>query len=169
MKKVALFILAVFLLASFNDALAQKEKYYSLFIYNFSKYIKWPDSGNSSEFVIGVLGSPDMVNILSKTAASKTVNGADIVVKQFNDASEISDCHILFISERESSKLDEITSLTPNESILIVTDKPGLAKKGSIINFIEKDGKIKFELNQADAEARGLKVSGSLVSLAILV
>jgi hypothetical protein len=44
-----------------------------------------------------------------------------------------------------------------------------MAGKGAAINFVEVDGKIKFELNEENAESRGLKIAGSLASLAILV
>ena len=97
------------------------------------------------------------------------VNGAEIIVKQFSSAEEVKDCHILYVSKSASSKLSEVISRTSDQPVLIVTDTPGMAKKGSVINFIEDDGKIKFELNQSYAESRGLKVSGSLTSLAILV
>lgn len=170
MKKasIALFGLFIFL-TSIQSAHAQKEKYQSLFIYNFSKYVKWPDSHQSGDFVIGILGSANMTKSLKSMSVNKKVNGSSIVVKEFSSVAEIRDCHILYVAERESGKMSQIIELTKGQSILIVTDKPGLAKKGSVINFIERDGKIKFELNQQYADSRGLKISGSLVSLAILV
>jgi hypothetical protein len=51
----------------------------------------------------------------------------------------------------------------------VVTDKPGMSGKGAAINFVELDGKIKFEINQQVTEAHGLKVSSSLTNLAIIV
>lgn len=163
------FAIGMMLVFSFTNVNAQKEKFHSLFIYNFSKYIKWPDDQQTDKFVIGVLGSSEMVKILEATAASKKVNGASIVVKQFKSPEEIKDCQILYVAQGESSRINEVVSSTANRSILIVTDKPGLAKKGGVINFIEQEGKIKFELNQQDAESRGLKVSSSLASLAVIV
>ena len=73
------------------------------------------------------------------------------------------------MASSESWKIDQIISQTNSKPVLIVTDKPGLAKKGAAINFVELDGKIKFELNQQNAESRGLKVAGALTSLAIVV
>ena len=169
MKKLMFFVIGMMFILSFTNVSAQKEKFHSLFIYNFSKYIKWPDDQQSDKFVIGVLGSSEMAKILEATASSKKVNGASIVVKQFKSPEEIQDCQILYVAQGESSKINEIASSTANRSVLIVTDKPGLAKKGGVINFIEQEGKIKFELNQQDAESRGLKVSSSLISLAVIV
>lgn len=168
-KKCFMIIAAVGLTFSFTHVNAQKEKFQSIFIYNFSKYVKWPDNMNSGKFVIGVIGSPAMQSELKAMAATKNVNGLPIEVRQFNSVAEVKDCHILYLASTESGKLDQIVSQTNGKSILIVTDKPGLAEKGASINFVEVDGKIKFELSQQNAEQRGLKVAGSLSSLAILV
>jgi len=170
MKKVSVVLMcAMITVMSFQTAYAQKEKFHSIFIYNFSKYVKWPDATSSGKFIIGVMGTSTIQNVLKEMAASKQVNGMAIEVKQCNSVADIRGCQILYISESESSKLDQVVSQTQSQSVLIVTDKPGLAKQGAAINFVEVDGKIKFELNQGNAESHGLKVSGSLTSLAILV
>lgn len=169
MKKILFSAVGLILFLTVTTVQAQKEKYQSLFIYNFSKYVKWPDGQQSGDFVIGVLGTSNITKTLKTMSANKKVNGSKIVVKEFKSASEISGCHILFIAEGMSSKMNQVVTQTSGESILIVSDKPGLAKKGAVINFIEHEGEIKFELNKQFAESRGLKISGSLVSLAILV
>jgi len=170
MKKVSVALICVMMtVMSFQKAFAQKEKYHSIFIYNFSKYVKWPDAVSSGKFIIGVMGSSTIQSELKEMAASKQVNGMAIEVKQCNSVADIKGCHILYISASESGKLDQVVSQAQSQSVLIVTDKPGLAKQGAAINFVEVDGKIKFELNQGSAESHGLKVSGSLTSLAILV
>ena len=170
MKKASVVLIGIIMMVtSFQSAWAQKEKYHSIFIYNFSKYVKWPDAQNSGKFVIGILGSSPIQKDLKAMAAAKQVNGMTIEIKQFKSVSEVKDCHILYVSATESAKFDQVLSNTNSKPMLIVTDNPGLAKKGAAINFVEVDGKIKFELSQKNAEARGLKVAGSLASLAILV
>ena len=169
MKKLFFVAIGLMLIFSFTSAKAQKEKYHSLFIYNFSKYVKWPDDQQSGDFVIGVLGYSDIIKTLQSMAVNKKVNGSKIVIKQFNSVFDIKGCHILYVASSESGKMSQVISNTLDLPILIVSDKPGMAKKGAVINFVEREGKIKFELNQNYAESRGLKVSGSLISLAILV
>ncbi len=164
---IVLLILMVF---SFSGAFAQKEKFQSIFIYNFTKYIKWPDSYNSGNFEITVLGNSSIFESLKQMAAQKAqTNGKAIHVKKANDMSEIGDAHVLFISENQLTQMDQIISSTSGKPILIITEKPGMGVRGATINFIEKDSKIKFELNQDNAESRGLKVSSSLAGLAILI
>ncbi len=159
----------ILLIVSVQSAWSQKEKFHSIFIYNFSKYVKWPDSQKSNVFVIGVYGSSSIYDDLTTMATSKKVNNMPIEVKKFKSAAELDECNILYVPSSESNKIDEIVSSTKGKPILIVTDKPGSATKGAAINFVEVDGKIKFELNQANAESCGLKVASALASLAIIV
>ena len=170
MKKASVVLIGILMMiVTFQSAWAQKEKYHSIFIYNFSKYVKWPDAQNSGKFVIGVLGNSSIQNDLKAMAATKKVNGMSIEVKRFSSAAEAGNCHILYVSATESAKFDQVMSTTKSKPVLVVTDNPGLAEKGAAINFVEVEGKIKFELNQKTAESNGLKVAGALASLAILV
>lgn len=170
MKKASVVLVGILMMiVSFQSAWAQKEKYHSIFIYNFSRYVKWPDAQSSGNFVIGVFGKSAIQKDLETMATTKRANGMSIEIKNFSSIKEIQDCHILYVSTSESDKMEQVVSSTQNQSILIVTDNPGLAQQGAAINFVEVDGKIKFELNQQNAEVRGLKVAGSLASLAILV
>ncbi len=169
MKRVIISCLLLVALLYQHDLIAQKAKYQSIFIYNFTKYVKWPDESHST-FVIGVLGNSEVfASLLEMSEKKKDASGGQIKVVKFNSLAEVRDCHILFIPERESSKLAEINAKTSGMNLLVITEKSGLAEKGAVINFIEEEGKLKFELNQAQAESRGLKVSGSLISLAKLV
>jgi len=167
-RKIAFFI-SFLILSSF--AYAQKEKYESLFIYNFTKYIKWPDSYNKGKFTIAVIGKSNILGALESMADSKkkTGTGALLEVTSYTSVSDIGTCNILFVSEDMIEKMVDIEGATSGKPILVITDTPGMATQGSVINFIEKDGKIKFELNQAKAIDRKLVVSGSLTALAIMI
>ena len=68
-----------------------------------------------------------------------------------------------------SAEIAAVMEKINTQSILVVTEEPGLALKGSDINFIVKDGKLAFELNQASVNKQGLKVSNELTRLAILI
>ena len=169
MKKILLIFFLM--MAIFSVSHAQKEKYQSLFIYNFTKYIKWPDSYNSDKFVIGVLGNSAIFTSLNEMALAKKKTGSGLVieVKKYSSVDEIDGCNILFVSQNAIDNLGQIESRTSTKPILVVSDSPGMATKGSVINFVELDGKMKFELNESKAFGKGLIVSGSLTSLAILI
>lgn len=47
--------------------------------------------------------------------------------------------------------------------MLLITEGKDLARNGSMINFKDVDGKLRFEVNTANIEQAGLKVSQELV------
>ena len=167
-RSVVLFGLLSILVSS--KSFAQEAKFQSIFMYNFTRYIKWPDAMMSGNFVIGVYGGSDVYDELQKMAEAKgETQGLAMVIEKYNTVNEIKKCHILFVSKDKVNELQQIGTISSLNSTLIVTDSPGQAKKGSTINFVEVDGRIKFALNQDNAAKRNLKVSSSLTSLAILV
>jgi hypothetical protein len=146
---------------------AQDYKYQSLFVYNFTKYIQWPANGQSADFVIGVLGHSPMVGELEKVSANKTVGIRKIVIRKLATVAEGETCQMVFIPLGSSNKLDAALEAFRNKPILLITEKDGLGKQGSGINFVISEGKMRFELNQAATQGAALKVSSQLASLAI--
>jgi hypothetical protein len=142
---------------------------YSMMVFNFTKYVQWPDHDASGEFVIGVLGNTDVYNTLNGWYGGKTRGSQKYVIKKFNSASEISGCHVVFIDKGRSGDFDAVNNRVKGKGTLVITDKNGLGEKGSAINFKTVDNKLKFELNQKAIEASNLKVSGALSSMAILI
>jgi hypothetical protein len=169
MKKTLVFF-ALFFTATLASHAQADYRFHSIFIYNFTKYIQWPAAQQSGDFVIGVLGnSTSVIDELTKVTANKTVGTQKIVVKKFKSAAEAGDCHILFIPSSGSHNFDDVQSKLKGKPTLVITEKTGLAQKGSGINFIMQDNKWKFELNEAATQSAGLKVSRELSQLAISV
>ena len=98
-----------------------------------------------------------------------TDQNCPIEVRYYDCTNAIDECHLLYISEECKIEIDKIVKRTKKEPVLIVSAKNGYGALGSIINFIELDGKLKIELNQAQAERRGLRVSDKLKSIAIVI
>lgn len=150
-------------------AKSQDYRIHSVFIYNFTKYIQWPSSAQSGDFVIGVLGNSPMVQSLEKLASERKIGNRSMVIKKFNSVDQVSQCHMLFIPESNSNDLEAALAKIGGQSTLIMTERQGLGSRGSGINFIVVDGKQKFELNKAATEKAQLKVSNELTSLAIVI
>ena len=142
---------------------------HSMMIYNFLKYIQWPDDQAGGDFVITVLGDDDVYNTLNTWYGNKQKLNKKIIVKKAAAASEIGNSHLLYIGSKSSSSFEEAMSKVTNSATLVITDKKGLAEKGSCINFRVINDRLKFELNQSAVDKSNLKVSGQLTSMAILI
>ncbi len=140
------------------------------FIYNFTKYIDWPEKYKEGNFVIGVLGTTTFYNDLTSLLSKKSVGKQIFEIKSYTNVESVEGvCHILFIPASNSALLPDVIKKMKGKSTLIVTEKSGMAKQGSGINFIVDNNKQRFELNKTNIEKYNLKVSSTLTSLAFSV
>ncbi len=171
MKRIkALAIIA--LVAMSSTTFAQERplhEVYSMMVFNFVRYVQWPDHTASGEFVIGIVGNGDVYNTLNTWYGGKPRGAKTYVIKKFSSANDVTDCHVVFIDKSKSGEFEDINNKVKGKGTLVITDKNGLGEKGSAINFKTVDNKLKFELNQKALEASNLKVSGALSSMAILI
>jgi hypothetical protein len=160
------------LLISLSKTYAQHETDYKIqanIIYRVTKYIDWPVNKKAGDFIIGVIGESPLYEELKNLSASKTVGGQRIVVVKMSPTATSYDCHMLFVSEEESSSLKRIAILTASAPILIISESDGLARKGSCINFIMVDDRLKLEINKSNVERRDLGIASELLELGIII
>src|SRR5687768_16928559 len=170
MKKMNVLVVAALLIS--GSVVSQDRpmhEVHSMMVFNFTKYVQWPDHATSGEFVIGVVGNADIYNTLNGWYGGKPRGSKTYIIKKFSSASEVTDCHVLYIDKSKSNDFDSVNDKVKGKGTLVITDKSGLGEKGSGINFKTVDNKLKFELNQKAIEASNLKVSGALSSMAILI
>jgi len=117
MKKI-IYLLLLTLGVSQMVSAQNSARYEALFVYNFTRYIQWPNS-NSQEFVIGILGKSDIYSELQPISVNKKIGSSPIVLKQFSSASEVSKCQILIISGEASSQVALLASQLQGKNTLI--------------------------------------------------
>jgi hypothetical protein len=171
MKKFQKSLLALFVFAS-SAVFAQDRpmhEVYGAMVFNFTKYVQWPDHADAGEFVIGIVGNADLFTTLNTWYGGKPRGNKTYVIKKFNSAADITNCHVVFIDKSKSGEFEAVNNKVKGKGTLVITDKAGLGERGSGINFKNVDNKLKFELNQRALEASNLKVAGALSSMAILI
>jgi hypothetical protein len=138
-------------------------------IYNFIKYVQWPNEGEPGDFVVGVMGEDDVFNTLKTWYDGKPKGSKKYVIKKLSSPADAANCQVVYLGKGKSKEFENIKSNVSGKSILTITDGNGLGQKGSCINFKVVDGKLKFELNQGTVSSANLKVSGQLSSMAIVI
>jgi hypothetical protein len=151
----------------FTALSAQDEKLKAIFIYNFTRYVDWPDKPGN--FIITIIGNDPITAEIQSIAAKKTVGASKIEVKNARTPADLTTCHILYIPESKPEILASFLVKAKDLNILIVSENKDACLKGSCINFIDNSGKINFEISKANIENNGLKVSGELMQLGIAI
>lgn len=169
MKNLTFFVFSVLLAGS---AVAQERpphEIHAAMLYNFIKYVQWPNEADGGEFVVGVIGDENVFNTLKQWYDGKPKGTKKYVIKKLASPTEASDCQVVYVGKSKNKDFESIKGSTTGKSVLTITDGNGLGHKGSCINFKVVDGKLKFELNQATVASSNLKVSSQLSSMAILI
>lgn len=162
-------ILFFFLILTVTNLKAQEEKYIGLFVYNFTKYFDWPENIKSGEFIIEVLGHKTVYEELKKITANKKIGTQNIIVKNPTSPAASNKCQILFVGHWQSKHLPSILSKLDNYPTLIITEMEGMLEKGSAINFVIRNGTIKFEIKTANISSRQIKIDPRIRELAYKV
>lgn len=173
MRKL-LFLFIAFLTLSADwveyPLLQQKEdtqaKIKATYIYGFTKCFEWINN-KEGNFTITILGeNTGLVGELNNMAKTKMVGSQKIEIKNHQSINEIDVPNILFITPDKSAMLADALNKYKGKSVLIITEKQGLAKIGATINFIIKENKQNFELNKTAASKAGLNVGSTIEKLA---
>lgn len=144
----------------------------AVFMFNFLQFVDWPASAfpnPKDPIIIGVLGPDPFGNTLEETVKGEVVKGRKIEIRRYKNVKEIEECHVLFISLADTSKLDSILSRLEGRSILTVGDVENFAIDGGMIRFITEKNKIRFRINTASVKTANLSVSSKLLQLAEIV
>ncbi|MGH9783315.1 MAG: YfiR family protein, partial [Terriglobia bacterium] len=104
--------------------------------------------------------------ILDRTLEGESVNNHAVRARRLLSDGDLRSCHILFISRSERERFAQIVSRLRGSSVLTVSELPGFADAGGMIEFIVEEGKARFSINTATTEAAGLRLSSRLLRVA---
>ncbi|GIV37192.1 MAG: hypothetical protein KatS3mg032_1571 [Cyclobacteriaceae bacterium] len=169
MKKLMFFLMMAGAAVTGQAQERPEHEIHAAMLFNFIKYVQWPDEAAPGDFVVGVMGEDNVFNTLKAWYDGKPKGAKKYVVKKLTTANEAASCHVVYLGKSKSKEFENIKSSIAGKPVLTVTDGNGLGQKGSCINFRVIDGKLKWELNQATFSSSNLKVSGQLASMSILI
>ncbi|MDM8554468.1 YfiR family protein [Desulfococcaceae bacterium HSG7] len=140
------------------------------FLYNFAKFINWPDKAfksPDSPILLCILGENTLGEALT-VIKNKAAGGRRLLIRYCSDVAETDGCHILFISPSEKENFSHILEEIKGTPCLTVSDTETFTQHGGMIYLFQQGNKIRFEINlEASKEAR-IKISSQLLKLARL-
>ena len=138
------------------------------FLYNFAKFIEWPDKAlrGDEPIIIGTLGDDPFGEVLDETLAGKKVGSHPLSVKRFSRIAALDRCHILFVADSEVARTAEILTRVGAAPTLTVGDTAGFAERGGMIGFVIEERRVRFDVNLKAVRDGGLKPSSQLLKVA---
>ncbi len=140
------------------------------FLYRFTNYIEWPGPlGADKAFTIAVLGSDAVAEALVPVLAQHRIFDRPSRVVRISSADSIGDARILFVGAAYVGSLAEVMDAVRGKAVLVVSEREGALQDGSMINFLQVERRIRFEISLTATNAAGLKLGPGLLAVAVNV
>jgi hypothetical protein len=142
------------------------------YLFNFLKFVEWPEDPGSDphgKWVIGFVGDTPIGDELARLVEGKNVLGRDLLIKKLQAADNLRACNILFISESEKKRLPSLLAALHGSSVLTVADMDNFIGSGGMVQFLVEDARVRVAIDVSATERARLKVSSKLLLLAHVV
>lgn len=139
------------------------------FIYKFAGYVNWPEThfaDADTPITIALMDAEPIAKELSQIAKGRTAQGRTIAIKRLEPGESLAGVHILFIGGHTTPQPEQMLRATQENSVLVVTDAEGALTRGSMINFVLVERRLRFEVALDNVEKSGLKLSSRLLAVA---
>ena len=155
-----------------SDAQTNERSVMAAYIYRFITYVEWPASVFASPddpIVIGVVNAGDIAVELEQIVQGRTAQGRRLQVRRMALSEAPTGVHVLFIGGEVAPKVLQAAKTLAERSVLTITGVERGIDHGSVINFVQVDGRVRFEVNVGVAEKSGLRLSSRLLTVATRV
>lgn len=139
------------------------------FLYKFGAFVEWPAAAfpaPATPFTIGLLGADAVADELAQIAAGRTVHGRPVMVRRLKGGEALTGMHVLFVGQPEAGRLSQVLATVRTYPLLVVTEAADGLPRGSIINFVPVDNRLRFDIAPAAADRAQLRISARLLAVA---
>ena len=139
------------------------------FLYNFAKFVDWPQdvfSSQESPVVFCLVGDDPFGSSLDGTVGGRKAGGREIVIRRGVGPEQLADCHLVFATNDKASAVARILQRGVRPGLLTVGEGAEFIESGGVISLVVDEGKVRFDVSTEAAEAADLKVSSQLLKLA---
>jgi hypothetical protein len=137
------------------------------FLYNFAKFVRWPDDAAfGPKFVLTIVGDDPFGEVIDRAFLGKTVLGRPVEIRRTRVLREAAAAQMAFIGTSESGHLAEVLAALKGGSVLTVGDMDRFADGGGMVGFRLKDSTVRFEVNLREVRHARLQMSSQIIKLA---
>ncbi|NQZ87488.1 MAG: DUF4154 domain-containing protein [Colwellia sp.] len=148
---------------SFQQDVSNKVK--AAFVFNFIKYVEWPNEKNIANFTIGFYGDDKAFIEALQQMHNMKVRHFIIQVIKITSIEQEKKLHIIVLDKTQSKNIMKIAMQLNEQATLIISDNAA-DKKNTMLNFIESENnKIVFEMNRYQMVNAKLKSSPDILVL----
>jgi hypothetical protein len=138
--------------------------------YKLLRFVTWPSQRErSSELAFCVVGKDPFKSSLDGIRGRKVRDRSIVVVNLDASQQIVGRCDLVYVSRDEAGGVESVLARVAGAPILTVSDAPGFAAAGGIVELQNRDDRIGFVINTEAYQKVELLVSSQLLELATLV
>lgn len=162
-----LLVLCVGAVPALHAAVFSADAVKATFLHRFASYVEWPEEAQGAgPFVIGVAHSDEVAAHLDSLLSGITVRGRPATLRIVKSVQDLDGLHILYISPRGLPRTRALRAAAAKLPILLVTDTEQGLEAGGVINFIESNRNVRFEVSLEAADRARLRIDSALLAVA---
>lgn len=136
----------------------------AVLFYRLSQFVYWSTEARApTPTVLCVVGKNPFGSAISQIAQP----GANVDIRIA--PTDPTPCHLLFISRSEAGQLDAWLSRADNRRAVTVSDIPGFAQAGGMIELPLEAGRVSIVINRKAAQKKGIEFNAQLLRLARVI
>lgn len=141
------------------------------YLFKFGAFVRWPASAFDSPSAavnLCVSGRDPFGDMLDKAVNGQRIDGRPIVVRRLKTVPPDSGCQILYVGGSDDREVAAALDAVRGSAVLTVTDD-GRGGTAGILQFVIKDNRVRFAIDDQKAAEHGLELSSRLLQLAVSV
>ena len=137
------------------------------YLYKIAAFVEWPPGAFESPgapLVICVTGGDPVGAVVEEAVTGQRANGREFEVRRLAAGAPSAGCHILYmpVQAATAARLEAVRG-TP---VLTVTDAARDGGAQGIVNFVNVDNRVRFEIDLRSAAVNHLEISSKLLNVA---
>lgn len=144
-----------------------RDRIEAAYLFRMTNYIHWPADSFAkvdAPIVIGVLGNASIAREAARLVRGQLANGHPISVRQITQPSDWQTVHMLYVDQALWVKFSAARERP--ESLIVTVSREIDADPGPMINFVQQDNHIRFDIAHSSANDAGIHFDADLLSVA---
>lgn len=140
------------------------------YLVKFAPFVEWPPeafAAADSPLVICIVGHEPFGDMVARAIDSQPFSQHRPVLRRLSAVSPDAGCHIAFIGSSPSQSTSAALEALADTPTLTVTN--GASSERGIIHFVVLNDRVRFHVDDVEADRKGLRLSSKLLNLALSV
>lgn len=137
------------------------------FLSRFAGFVQWPaGSAENGPFVLCAVGDDAVTALMDRAAAGQRAQRRPIVVRHLQQVSPADGCNTAYLAGSAVQSAGAAAAALRGSAVLTVTDGENHPDVPAVIKFVIADGRVRFDVDDAEAAGAHLVISSRLLDLA---